>query len=152
MDLEPSGERRRSLRASDADRERVVDLLRQAHAEGRLTAEEFDERMGRAFEARTYADLDRLTTDLPAPPRPPPARQPVPSQRARESFLGHLGSYLAVNLLLVGIWAATGHGYFWPIWPMLGWGFAVVSHALSAYLPGDQRERDHRRDRGRRRR
>jgi Domain of unknown function (DUF1707)/2TM domain len=152
MDLEPSGERRRSLRASDADRERVVDLLRQAHAEGRLTVEEFDERMGRAFEARTYADLDRLTTDLPAPPRPVPSRPSLPSHRARESFLGHLGSYLAVNLLLVAIWAATGRGYFWPIWPMLGWGFAVVSHALSAYLPGDQHHRDRRRDRHRRRR
>jgi eukaryotic-like serine/threonine-protein kinase len=41
----------------------------------------------------------------------------------------HLTIYLLVNLLLIGIWAASGGGYFWPIWPILGWGFGVAAHA-----------------------
>jgi Domain of unknown function (DUF1707)/2TM domain len=144
MDLEPRGERSDSLRASDADRERVVALLRDAHAEGRLTAEEFDERMGRALAARTYADLADLTADLP---RPLAAPVPAPSRRdrRREAFLGHLWTYVSVNLLLVAIWALTGGGYFWPIWPMLGWGFAVLSQGLSLTRPRTDRERRRRR-------
>lgn len=52
-------------RASDADRERVVERLREAAADGRLDLDEFEERMGTAYQARTYGELDRLTTDLP---------------------------------------------------------------------------------------
>jgi class 3 adenylate cyclase len=41
----------------------------------------------------------------------------------------HLTVYVAVNLFLIAIWAASGGGYFWPIWPILGWGIGVASHA-----------------------
>jgi class 3 adenylate cyclase len=41
----------------------------------------------------------------------------------------HLTTYLLVNLMLVGIWAASGAGYFWPIWPILGWGIGLGCHA-----------------------
>jgi hypothetical protein len=44
----------------------------------------------------------------------------------KRGFYSHLGVYVGVNLMLVGIWATTGAGYFWPIWPMLGWGVAIV--------------------------
>ncbi|MFI5762622.1 MULTISPECIES: DUF1707 SHOCT-like domain-containing protein [unclassified Streptomyces] len=54
------------LRASDADRERVVDRLRDAVAEGRLDMEEFEERLDAAYRSRTYAELEPLTRDLPA--------------------------------------------------------------------------------------
>ncbi|RKT04894.1 uncharacterized protein DUF1707 [Streptomyces sp. 3211.6] len=56
-----------SLRASDADRERVVERLRDAVAEGRLDMEEFEERLEAAYKSRTYAELEPLTSDLPAP-------------------------------------------------------------------------------------
>ncbi|GGX65141.1 DUF1707 SHOCT-like domain-containing protein [Streptomyces minutiscleroticus] len=55
------------LRASDADRERVAEQLRDAVAEGRLTMEEFEERLEAAYRARTYGELAPLTRDLPAP-------------------------------------------------------------------------------------
>ncbi|NXY99532.1 DUF1707 and DUF2154 domain-containing protein [Streptomyces sp. BR123] len=55
------------LRASDADRERVVERLRDAVAEGRLDMEEFEERLEAAYTSRTYAELEPLTKDLPAP-------------------------------------------------------------------------------------
>ena len=66
--------RRSDLRASDADREQIVARLRKAAAEGRLLAEELEQRIGAAFAARTYGQLDALIDDLPddrvAPPRP----------------------------------------------------------------------------------
>jgi hypothetical protein len=55
-----------ALRASDAERDEVVERLRDASAEGRLTLEEFVERMTSAYEARTHADLEQLVQDLPA--------------------------------------------------------------------------------------
>ena len=64
---EPGGEIARSeLRASYDDRDRVVELLRVSAGDGRLTAEELDERLERAMTARTYGELARLVADLPA--------------------------------------------------------------------------------------
>jgi hypothetical protein len=74
------------LRASHAYREQVIDTLKAAFVQGRLTKDELDVRAGQAFAARTYADLGALTADLPAglaaarrPRQPvtPPARRPV---------------------------------------------------------------------------
>jgi hypothetical protein len=53
------------IRASDADRDRVAALLREHHAAGRLTAEEFHERMDAALNAKTLGELDELLADLP---------------------------------------------------------------------------------------
>ncbi|MFF1278056.1 DUF1707 domain-containing protein [Streptomyces marokkonensis] len=55
------------LRASDADRERVADILRDALAEGRLDMEEFGERLDATYKARTYGELAPITRDLPGP-------------------------------------------------------------------------------------
>ena len=67
-----------SMRASSADRERAVDVLKAGFAEGRLTQDEYNDRMGRAYAARTYGDLAALTADLPTGPLPLPAL-PVPA-------------------------------------------------------------------------
>jgi hypothetical protein len=53
------------MRAGDADRERLVEQLREHHAAGRLTLDEFEERMERAYSAKTYGELRTLTRDLP---------------------------------------------------------------------------------------
>jgi hypothetical protein len=66
-DLEPQGEQS-GLRASHADRDRVVELLRVAAGDGRLTPDELDERLEAALTARTYSELAVLTVDLPAAP------------------------------------------------------------------------------------
>jgi hypothetical protein len=66
-DSEPGHEMARSdLRASHEDRDRVVELLRVSAGDGRLTAEELDERLERAITARTYGELAGLVADLPA--------------------------------------------------------------------------------------
>jgi Domain of unknown function (DUF1707) len=67
-DSEPGSEvvARSQLRASHEDRDRVVELLRVSAGDGRLTAEELDERLERAMSARTYGELAKLVADLPA--------------------------------------------------------------------------------------
>lgn len=60
------------LRASDADREATVERLHAAAAEGRLDAEELEQRIGAAYAARYCADLVPLTADITPPPAPPP--------------------------------------------------------------------------------
>jgi hypothetical protein len=74
------------LRASHADREQVIDVLKAAFVQGRLVKDELDARVGQALASRTCADLASLTADIPAglinaqPPRKPgraPARPPV---------------------------------------------------------------------------
>jgi hypothetical protein len=64
--------------AGSADRERTAGVLRAAYTEGRLTQDELDERVGRAYAARTYGDLWSLTADLPAGPLPYPSAGPYP--------------------------------------------------------------------------
>lgn len=65
------------MRASDADRDRVVDVLRVAAGDGRLTADEFDERVGAALSSRTLGELAALTADLVAAPAGPGGRTPA---------------------------------------------------------------------------
>ena len=67
------------LRASRADRERVIDLLKAAFTQGRLDRDEFDARIGQALAARSYGELAAVTADIPAEliaalPRRPPVR------------------------------------------------------------------------------
>ena len=105
----------RPIRASDQERESVVDVLRDAYADGRLTIDEFDERTSAAYAAKMRADLRELTADLPAEPllgadldQPagqavPPARGPRQARRDRP--LGHL---LPILFVWIVIEAAAG--------------------------------------------
>ena len=111
------------IRASDDDRERVVDELRRHAAEGRLDVAELEERIERALAARTQGELAVLTRDLPAERQPEP---PAPARRRRSRARPELGLFVAVMSLLIVIWAVSGAGYFWPLWPLVGWGFFVL--------------------------
>jgi class 3 adenylate cyclase len=62
----------------------------------------------------------------------------------RQSFKIHLTVYLLVNVLLIGIWAASGGGYFWPVWPILGWGIAVALHVAPVLAGVGSRRPRHR--------
>jgi hypothetical protein len=124
-----------ALLASDFERDAAAERLRQAATEGRLTPEELDERLGRAFGARTRGELDVLVADLPAP-----RRRPRPAGRRRRP---ELAVFVPVSLLLIGIWALSGMGSFWPAWPILGWGFFVLmpGKAFGACSHGRRRSR-----------
>ncbi|MGE3272747.1 MAG: DUF1707 domain-containing protein [Chloroflexota bacterium] len=135
----------RTTRAGNDDRQRVADQLQAHYVDGRLSSSELEERLEQTMAAQTFADLDRVLADLPElPTASEPAEYPTRRQqraerrRARhaggeQSFRAHATSYLLVMALLVGIWlVTTPGGYFWPIWPMLGWGIGLASHGLAA--------------------
>jgi 2TM domain len=61
--------------------------------------------------------------------------------RKKREFLSHLFLYLIVNAILVGIWAMTGGGSFWPIWSILGWGIGVFFHGWDVYARPPSEER-----------
>jgi 2TM domain len=58
------------------------------------------------------------------------ARKRVQNKR---DFASHLVSYVVVNGLIVGVWAMTGRGYFWPAWVLAGWGVGLVMHAWDVF-------------------
>ena len=133
------------LRAADSDRHQAVATLKDHYVAGRLTAHELGERITRALAAQTHGDLAQILGDLPssdlprasAPAVTPPV-QPVTPRRSsgvRHALAPHAASYAAVMTLLLAIWLlTTPGGYFWPIWPMLGWGIGLAKHALFATL------------------
>lgn len=69
----------------------------------------------------------------------------------RAAFKAHALSYVLVNLFLIGVWLFTGPNegrdvYFWPVWPLLGWGIGLASHGFAAYSSGAENavEREYR--------
>jgi hypothetical protein len=121
-------------RASDAEREKTITLLSDATAEGYLTPDEFDERTSVALTARTMGDLTGLLSDLPPEKRalrPERAGSTNANSEAKNAIRGEIMTYLRVMTVLVIIWLivgiAAGAWYFWPIWPALGWGVALVA-------------------------
>ena len=137
------------IRASDADRDRVAALLREHHAAGRLTAEEFHDRMDRALEARTLGELDELMTDLPAidlyqlpdaslrraPPHLGQSLLPAdPGGSSPARFAPGtvaMGVWAAVTSALIAIWAVAavvGGGTWFPWWALIAlpWIWVIV--------------------------
>jgi uncharacterized ion transporter superfamily protein YfcC len=57
----------------------------------------------------------------------------VKQLKKQRDFRGHLLVYVLVNTFLVVIWAITSHGFFWPIFPIVGWGIGVVMNAWDVY-------------------
>ena len=99
---------RSRLRASHADREQVVDTLKDAFVQGRLTKDEFDSRVGHALAARTYADLATLNADLPAmPPAARPPRKPVPARPPDTTVKNGARVIAAATVLTGGVWAGA---------------------------------------------
>ena len=80
-DETPGAGDRSHLRASHADREQVIDVIKAAFVQGRLAKDEFDQRIGRVFASRTYADLAAVTASIPAgltgAQLPQPAQKPA---------------------------------------------------------------------------
>ncbi|MEO7980374.1 MAG: DUF1707 domain-containing protein [Sporichthyaceae bacterium] len=150
-----SDERDPALRASDGDRDEVADRLRRAHTEGRLTVEEYGERLDAAFAARTLGDLAALTADLPRPDRAPARTGDEPTAGRRPERAGRRsgrlagaggspgppalraawGAWLSVVLVCVAVYAAAGvsgddFGYFWPVWVAGPWGAVLLARSL----------------------
>jgi len=101
-DTAPSADQ---LRASHEDRDRVIEVLRVAAGDGRLTAEELDERVEIAFSARTYGDLAALTSDLPAGGQAIAPALDLAAERAKDVVRLECSSG---NVSRVGRWVVPG--------------------------------------------
>jgi hypothetical protein len=119
--LQPYG----GYRVGDAERGRTADLLKEAHAAGYLTLEEFDERLTVALAARTRAELERLVADLPPDWRARQQGEPPVRRGAAEPFPWFLIplAFLLVAVIVVGVGT---RGFFFP-WPLL-WVFFFFGH------------------------
>jgi Domain of unknown function (DUF1707) len=94
------------MRASDADRERVVDTLKAAFVQDRLTKDEFDARVGQTLASRTYTELAMVTAGIPAgPPQAQPPRKPARRQVSNAVRWGTSG--LVTPAILATAWAFT---------------------------------------------
>lgn len=60
-------------------------------------------------------------------------RRAIERLKKKRDFRAHVLAYVMVNALLIVIWAVTGAGFFWPVFPMLGWGIGVVFNAWDAF-------------------
>jgi Domain of unknown function (DUF1707) len=141
------------IRASDADRDRTAALLREHHAAGRLTAEEFHERMEKALDAKTVGELDELMTDLPAidlyrlPDEAMRRAAPLPHHSLLPRDPGGtespvrfspgtvaLGAWGVLTAVLIAVWAVAaviGGGTWFPWWALVAipWIWAVIRRA-----------------------
>lgn len=163
---------RDGMRAADSDRTAVADRLRVALNEGRLDLHEYDERLQRAYAARTYADLDALLTDLPpvtpversalspvtqaAPPsvgdQPAPVARGVTARWLAEVWL----PYLKAIAIVVTIWAVTSLLsqdllYFWPAWVAGPWGAVLAIRTVTGLAGAEPRREAIKRQRKRER-
>ena len=70
-----------------------------------------------------------------ASPNPEDAlrEQAIVQLKKKRDFTTHLVIYVLVNAMLVGIWAVTGRDFFWPIFPILGWGIGIGANAWDVY-------------------
>ncbi|MFF7363520.1 DUF1707 domain-containing protein [Streptomyces sp. NPDC008125] len=100
----PSG-----LRASDADRDRIADILREAVAEGRLTAEEHAERVELVYRAKTVGELEPLVGDLPA------TGSPAPGRAAASPFAAEAGTASADAEKLVAVFSSATRRGRWRV-------------------------------------
>ncbi|MDT7608739.1 MAG: hypothetical protein QOG96_3242 [Pseudonocardiales bacterium] len=164
------------LRASDSDRQRVADRLRQALDEGRLTLLEYDERLGAAYGSLTYGELAKVTSDLPdAAPgssilpavgsgsvgsgsvgsgaagtaSPVPVGEAAPAGRTKAYLIQQGRGWLGGAVITNGIWAATS-GFDWhSYWPGIVlpiWAVAILAGVIKGDHHKDPDQRD--RDRG----
>jgi hypothetical protein len=117
-------------RASDDDRERTLRHLRRAFTAGRLDAHELEERAGAAARARDRAELRALTIDLPRDPRAAGMRMAARADRL--ALRMHTGAFATTNGALVGVWAVTGAGAFWPAVVLVPWGALFGGHVWAS--------------------
>jgi hypothetical protein len=140
------------LRAADADRTAVAGVLGEHMAAGRLSLAEYDERLAKAYAAKTYGELSALTADLPthSPTRlPQPAPAPGAGAGTAGASVARQGgrwggawnsyawqAWLRTSLIVTVIWAVTALAsweftYFWPIWVIGPWGGVLLVQSLT---------------------
>ena len=130
--LDPRQPKNAPMRASDADRDTVRAVLADAYTDGRLTHDEYDDRLSALYSSRTLGELPALVSDLVLPDSPP-VPLPVADPRARgarkwrKDVEESLAAFLVPSIICTAIWVAVGAGsFFWPIFPILFMGVNLV--------------------------
>ena len=133
-----------NIRASDADRDRTASLLREHLSAGRLTPEEFNDRLDRAFAAKTVGEIDTLLSDLPgidlyrlpdaALTRYPRQAKDTPPRRSGRgrAWRAAWGAWFTAVLICFVVWGLSGRGYVWPLWVAGPWGAVLAGGWVTA--------------------
>ena len=132
--LDPRQAGSASMRASDADRELVRTVLVDAYGDGRLTREEYDDRLDTLYGSRTLGELPALVADLMPADGPPALPTPLPpaalraqgARKWRKDVEESFGAFLVPSVICIVIWIAVGGGFFWPLFPMLFLGLNLL--------------------------
>ncbi|MEO3811663.1 DUF1707 domain-containing protein [Sphaerisporangium sp. B11E5] len=120
------------MRASDGDRDRVAAELREHAAQGRLTMEEFNERLELVYQGRTFGDLRKLTVDLPSIdltslPAPQPKTPARRDDAVRQGLRVAWASWASVVAVCTVVYLLTDPGgYYWPMWVGGPWGAILL--------------------------
>jgi hypothetical protein len=125
------------IRASDGDRDKVAAALQEHMAEGRLTADEFNERLEQVYQSRTYGELEKVTADLPhvdfnrLPSQATEHRTPAKRSGGQAALQGAWGAWAMASGINWVIWLIVSIGggelvYPWPLWVMGPWGVILL--------------------------
>ncbi|SFG84265.1 protein of unknown function [Actinopolymorpha cephalotaxi] len=130
------------MRASDGDREKIASRLRDAHAEGRLSLGEFQDRLDALYSAQTYGELEPLVRDLPVTRTPrtqavvpdrsgPTADHPARPARRDKTMAAMWTVWAAAVSVNLVVWmlvtVTSGWTYFWPAWVAGPWGAVLAA-------------------------
>lgn len=125
-------DRASGVRASDAERDQVGQILQAAAAEGRLSPEEAGERLAAASTARTREDLAQLVADLPRGERRLLDESPLRRAAPPLGLVLRVARFAVVAALLVTLWGFSGVKVFWPVWPLAFMALGLIAQARRA--------------------
>jgi hypothetical protein len=132
----PAGRRSRGVRASDQDREQLIDELNEHTVAGRLDTDELERRVKAAYAATTTGELDALRVDLPAPSRQVALQHVERRRQLTRRMIQESGGSLGLFVLCTVIWAVSGaQGQFWPVWVLVVVALSVIRNGWALYGP-----------------
>ncbi|WP_280422856.1 DUF1707 SHOCT-like domain-containing protein [Nocardia carnea] len=131
------------IRASDAERDRIVRELGRHLGDGRLDLAEYDERVAQVYRIATREELQSVLADLPEPKPGLDPNSTAPGSRSRFPIWQRIegSAWLGVSVLVLVIWAAISLGvgaftYFWPIWVIGPWGAVLALRTATGIEAG----------------
>lgn len=144
----PSKPEPRAARVSDAERQRVIDILRDETAAGRLSLDEFEERAAEAWATTTTSELEHVLRELPNPADNIDALPTTPGEprdldtKAKRRYWAQVrnsaAGWVGANAFFGAIWLSNGaDGKFWPFWILLPTSIGLVT----TLIRGPDRER-----------
>lgn len=132
-----------TTKPSDAERERIAERLRLAVGDGRLTLDEFDDRLRTAYAAVTRTGLEQVAADLPVPAPAGPTmtkktKKKAAAARPDASWVDPWRSWLAAATIMIGIWFVTSVASgdvrgFWPGIPLGIWATVILAHTVGGH-------------------